>query len=200
VTFTAKTEGMRVVEGLGAVRLRPGLYVKGATPEERMHQLVLLAVHDAARGATAVATTLHAGSAVAIVDDGPGLPVAAVGGSARRPQLDYLFMTLPHGPAERARPAGPILNALSERLLVRTVSEGVDHRAVFSRGAYLTLLQELGPSEKVGSRVVFRPDPQIFGDEPIDPGQVARLFAGLPSSHPEVEFALRFSDDEPDWY
>jgi DNA gyrase subunit B len=194
--FTAKTEGMRIVDGLGAIRLRPALYAG----DDPIHRLVWMAATDAARGARTVETTLHPKSCVTIVDDGPGLPVGAVGGTARRPQLDYVFMTITHGPAERPRPNAAVLNALTEQLLVRTVTDGVDHRAVFCRGTYVTLLAELGPSIRRGTRIVFKPDAEIFGDQEIDPGQVARLFAGLPSSHPDVAFALRFSDDDPDWY
>jgi len=183
---------LTALEGLDAVRKRPGMYI-GATDERGLlhcvAELIDNAVDEAIAGhARRITVRLNADGSVGVDDDGRGIPVDTVPGS-RISGVEFVMTRLHAGAKFGGRSYGAsgglhgvgasVVNALAARLDVDVDREGRTHRVSFRRGvagvfegegpqAPFTRSAGLRPSGRVGrnrtgTRIRFWPDPQIFG-------------------------------------
>ena len=171
-----------VLEGLQAVRQRPAMYI-GGTGASGLHHLVYEVVDNAVDEALAgycgsILVRLNADGSCTVVDDGRGIPTGPM--SDDNPKLDgkpalEIVMTVLHAGGKFDRSsyqlsAGlhgvgvSVVNALSEWLEVEVYRDGSIYSMRFERGETVRPLQTIGQSKKRGTRVEFKPDPEIFPD------------------------------------
>jgi DNA gyrase subunit B len=172
-------QDITVLEGLEAVRLRPGMYI-GSTGERGLHHLVYEVVDNSVDEALAgfcdkVSVTIGADNAVTVVDDGRGIPVALMEKEGR-PALEVVLTTLhsggKFGDGDGYKVSGglhgvgvSVVNALSERLVVEVRRDGHLWTQTYSRGepqGPITKGRALRKGESTGTTITFLPDAEIF--------------------------------------
>jgi DNA gyrase subunit B len=172
-SYTA--EDITVLEGLEAVRRRPGMYI-GSTGARGLHHLVNEVVDNAVDEAmagycTRIDITLTADGGIRVVDDGRGIPVDEHP-VEHRPALEVVMTTLhaggKFGGDSYAVSGGlhgvgvSVVNALSKRLDVEVVRDGRRYRQSYERGVPTGPLEVVGKARGHGSTVAFWPDPDVF--------------------------------------
>lgn len=174
-TYTATD--IEVLEGLEPVRKRPGMYIGGTEGPAGLHHLVkeILdnSVDEAMNGhATLIKVTLHAdGESVTVEDNGRGIPVD-IHPRFKKSALELILTTLHSGGKFSDRnyvSAGglhgvgsSVVNALSERLEAWVSRDGYEWHQSFSRGKALGKLEKGAKTRAHGTKIYFRPDPEIF--------------------------------------
>jgi DNA gyrase subunit B len=209
---------IEVLDGLECVRRRPGMYIGDIHDGSGLHHLVeelvhnVLAEHLAGRCHLLV-VTLHAGGALSVEDDGPGIRVEPVGrpGDAR-PWLEWVLTTLCQGRRSRNGLYGvglACVNALCEELVVEVRRGGHLYRQQYRRGRALAPLARLAPAQGSGTRLTIHPDPLIFTPSTFDVRRITEMLRPLAfldpglrvevvderrGSHREVLFARGIAD------
>jgi topoisomerase-4 subunit B len=169
---------IEVLEGLEPVRRRPGMYI-GGTDEKALHHLFAEVIDNAmdealAGHASFIEVALEANGFVTVSDNGRGIPVDPHPKFPKKSALEVIMCTLHAGgkfDSQVYETSGglhgvgvSVANALSERMEVEVAREQMLHRMVFERGKPKGKLERLGRvSNRRGTKVRFRPDPQIFG-------------------------------------
>jgi DNA gyrase subunit B/topoisomerase-4 subunit B len=184
-SYTA--ESITVLEGLEAVRRRPGMYIGGVDKTGFHHllwEIVDNAVDEAMNGhATRITVTLHAdGKTASVADNGRGIPVdkhAKTGKSA----LEVIFTTLHAGGKfdnDAYKVAGglhgvgaSVVNALSKSLVAEVKRDGKTYIQKYRRGKPLGPIEKGEPGRGSGTTVTFMPDPEVFADQTYDPALIA---------------------------
>jgi DNA gyrase subunit B len=172
-------QDITVLEGLEAVRKRPGMYI-GSTGVMGLHHLVYEVVDNSVDEALAgfcseVAVTIHPDSSVTVADDGRGIPVAVMEKEGR-PAVEVVLTVL-HSGGKFGDGGGykvsgglhgvgvSVVNALSEHLLVEIRRDGHEFSQEYSRGAPVSELRKGEPLAKgapTGTTITFLPDADIF--------------------------------------
>ncbi|MFS8664271.1 MAG: DNA gyrase subunit B [Limnochordales bacterium] len=171
-----EAEQIQVLEGLEAVRRRPGMYI-GSTDARGLHHLFVEVVDNSIDEAMAgfcdrVDVTIHSDGSLTVIDNGRGIPVS-IHPKTGRPAVETVLTTLhaggKFGDEGGYKVAGglhgvgvSVVNALSEWLEVEVRRGGHVYRQRFSRGQPVTDLEVVGETDTTGTRVTFKPDPQIF--------------------------------------
>lgn len=215
------SEQIKVLEGLEAVRKRPGMYI-GGTGSNGLHHLIWETVDNAideamAGFATVVTVSIQADGSCCVTDDGRGIPVDPI--SHEDPQLDgkpaiEVVMTRLHAGGKFGQEGSAYkvsgglhgvgvscVNALSDYLEAEVYRDGKVFMIEFERGAVVKELHEVGdiPSgsaRKTGTKVIFHPDPQIFADTDFDYNYVQNRMRELSFLNPGV--VIHLSDERVD--
>ncbi|HUD87955.1 MAG TPA: DNA topoisomerase IV subunit B [Xanthobacteraceae bacterium] len=174
--YTAKH--IEVLEGLEPVRRRPGMYI-GGTDEKALHHLFAEVIDNAMDEALAgyadwIEVEMEADGFVTVTDNGRGIPVDPHPKFPKKSALEVIMCTLHAGgkfDSEVYETSGglhgvgvSVANALSERMEVEVARGQKLYRMIFERGQPKSKLQDAGKApNRRGTKVRFRPDPQIFG-------------------------------------
>ena len=166
---------IQVLEGLEAVRKRPGMYI-GSTGPKGLHHLVYELVDNSVDEAlagfcTTVDITIHQDGSVAVTDNGRGIPVDNV--PKYRKSGVEVALTILHAGGKFGgsgyKVSGglhgvgvSVVNALSSRLEIEVKRDGKVWEMAFERGKPLGSLAPTGKSKSTGTRVTFWPDPEVF--------------------------------------
>jgi len=181
VTQEYGAEQIQVLEGLEAVRKRPGMYI-GSTSSSGLHHLVYEIVDNAIDEALAgyckhITVTINPGNSVTVTDDGRGIPVD-IQPQTGRPALEVVYTVLHAGgkfggggykvSGGLHGVGASVVNALSEWLQVRVFKNGNIYQMKFSRGHILQEMEIVGQTTKTGTEVTFQPDPEMFDTTEYD--------------------------------
>ncbi|MGV9269539.1 ATP-binding protein [Kitasatospora sp. NPDC003701] len=190
-----------VLEGLEAVRKRPGMYI-GSVGERGLHQLVFevaeRALDDILAGtASRVGITLTADGGVRVADDGMGLPVEQAGHNDR-PSLETRLAVLGCGrPVDRRSLFGgycgvglAAVNALSSRLTAEVRRDGARWVLEYERGVAVAPAARTGPAGGSGTAITFRPDAEIFETSAFSFDPLAERFRELAFLNRDLDIAL----------
>lgn len=173
---------IQILEGLEAVRKRPGMYI-GTTASRGLHHLVYEIVDNAVDEALAgycntIDVTINEGNSVTVIDNGRGIPVG-INQKAGIPAVEVVFTILHAGgkfggggykvSGGLHGVGASVVNALSEWLEVEICQEGKVYMQRYERGKVCYPLKEIGtcPMEKTGSKITFLPDKKIFTETTV---------------------------------
>ena len=172
-----------ILEGLEAVRMRPGMYI-GSTSSRGLHHLVYEIVDNAVDEAlagfcTEIQVTINPDNSITVVDNGRGIPVG-INHKAGIPAVEVVFTILHAGgkfggggykvSGGLHGVGASVVNALSEWLEVTICREGKKYQQRYERGHTMYPLKEIGvcDSEETGTKVTFLPDKEIFEETVYD--------------------------------
>ena len=175
VTQEYGAEQIQVLEGLEAVRKRPGMYI-GSTSSSGLHHLVYEIVDNAIDEALAgyckhITVTINPGNSITVTDDGRGIPVD-IQPQTGRPALEVVYTVLHAGgkfggggykvSGGLHGVGASVVNALSQWLRVRVHKNGSIYEMKFARGSITQEMKIVGKTDKTGTEVTFQPDPEMF--------------------------------------
>ena len=171
---------IQVLEGLEAVRKRPGMYI-GSTSSSGLHHLVYEIVDNAIDEALAgycdeISVIIHEGDVITVTDNGRGIPVD-VQPQTGLPALEVVFTILHAGgkfggggykvSGGLHGVGASVVNALSEWLEVQVHKDGRIYEMKFARGKVTQSMTVVGETEKHGTVVTFKPDPEMFTETTV---------------------------------
>ena len=172
---------IQVLEGLEAVRKRPGMYI-GSTSSSGLHHLVYEIVDNAIDEALAgycdeISVTIQEGDVIRVTDNGRGIPVD-IQPQTGKPALEVVFTILHAGgkfggggykvSGGLHGVGASVVNALSEWLEVQVHKDGKIYEMKFSRGHVTQDMTVVGETDRHGTVVTFKPDPEMFEDTVYD--------------------------------
>ncbi len=172
---------IQILEGLEAVRKRPGMYI-GSTSSKGLHHLVYEIVDNSIDEALAgfcntIDVTINEDNSITVIDNGRGIPVG-INTKAGLPAVEVVFTVLHAGgkfggggykvSGGLHGVGASVVNALSEWLEVTIYQEGKVYQQRYERGKVVYSLKEVGTTDLMGTKVVFKPDKEIFEDTVYD--------------------------------
>lgn len=171
---------IQVLEGLEAVRKRPGMYI-GNTNEQGLHHLVWEIVDNAVDEALAgfcdeITIKLHKDNSITVIDNGRGIPTG-INVKTGKSTIETIFTVLHAGgkfDGSGYKVSGglhgvgsSVVNALSDFLIVEVQRDGNKFKQEFAKGDAVGALQNLGTSDETGTLVTFKPSADIFAETTI---------------------------------
>ncbi|MCI9068961.1 MAG: DNA topoisomerase IV subunit B, partial [Lachnospiraceae bacterium] len=168
---------IQVLEGLEAVRKRPGMYI-GSTSASGLHHLVYEIVDNSIDEAlagfcTEILVQINEGDTITVVDNGRGIPVD-IQAQTGKPALEVVYTVLHAGgkfggggykvSGGLHGVGASVVNALSEWLEVQVHKNGEIYEMRFSRGQITQEMKVVGKTDRTGTTVTFKPDPEMFED------------------------------------
>jgi len=177
ITTQYDASQIQVLEGLEAVRKRPGMYI-GSTSASGLHHLVYEIVDNAIDEALAgycrnISVAIEPGDVIRVTDDGRGIPVD-IQEQTGKPALEVVYTVLHAGgkfggggykvSGGLHGVGASVVNALSQWLEVRVHRDGKIYQMGFSRGAITQAMTVVGETDRRGTTVRFKPDGEIFED------------------------------------
>ncbi len=204
-------EAIKVLEGLEAVRKRPGMYI-GDTAERGFHHLAFEVIDNSVDEALAGAcrnidVVIHSDGSLSVTDDGRGIPVG-IHKEKGIPAVEVV-MTYLHAGGKFDHKVFKIsgglhgvgvsvVNALSRWLEVDVFTGGYHHHQRYERGKPVTKLKRLGPTKRRGTRVTFMPDEEIFGERSFKYDILASRLRELAYLTPGLRITLKDERAETD--
>ena len=194
---------IQVLEGLEAVRQRPGMYI-GSTGTKGLHHLVYEIVDNSVDEALAgycknIKITIQKDNSIKVEDDGRGMPVD------KHPKMGIPAVEVIHTVLHAGGKFGgggykvsgglhgvgaSVVNALSTRMEVEIKRNGKVYMLAFERGKTVEKLHEIGESKKTGSTTVFWPDPDIFDETEFDYSTLQHRFREMAFLNKGVNITL----------
>ncbi len=183
-------EAITVLEGLEAVRKRPGMYI-GSTGPRGLHHLVYEVVDNSVDEAmaghcTRVDVVLRPDGSCSVTDDGRGIPVSAMADQDGKSALEVVLTVLHAGGkfgGEGYKVSGglhgvgvSVVNALSETLIAEVRRDGAMWTQTYHRGAPEGPIEKVADADTSGTRIMFTPDPEIFEELGFDYETLANRF------------------------
>ena len=176
---------IRVLEGLEAVRMRPGMYI-GSTSQRGLHHCVYEIVDNSIDESLAgyckhIKVTINKDESVTVEDDGRGIPVAI------KPETGKSALEIVHTVLHAGGKFGDggykvsgglhgvgasVVNALSEKMVVEVSREGYVHRQEYMRGEPTGPVEKVRETDKTGTKSTFWPDPEIFKETTVMDAEV----------------------------
>ncbi len=168
---------IQVLEGLEAVRKRPGMYI-GSTSTSGLHHLVYEIVDNAIDEALAgfctdILVQINPGNTITVTDNGRGIPVD-IQAQTGKPALEVVYTVLHAGgkfggggykvSGGLHGVGASVVNALSEWLTVQVHRDGHVYEMKFARGQVTQAMTVVGETDHTGTTVTFKPDPEMFED------------------------------------
>ena len=181
VTAEYDASQIQVLEGLEAVRKRPGMYI-GSTSSSGLHHLVYEIVDNSIDEALAgyctdISVTINPGNTITVTDNGRGIPVD-IQEQTGKSALEVVFTVLHAGgkfggggykvSGGLHGVGASVVNALSEWLEVQVHKGGKIYEMKFARGAITSPITVIGSTDRTGTTVTFKPDPEMFDDTVYD--------------------------------
>jgi len=172
---------IQVLEGLEAVRKRPGMYI-GSTSSSGLHHLVYEIVDNSIDEAlagycTEINVTIDEGDIITVEDNGRGIPVD-IQQQTGKPALEVVFTVLHAGgkfggggykvSGGLHGVGASVVNALSEWVVAEVCKDGKIHQMKFARGHVTQEMTIVGETDKRGTKVIFKPDPEMFDETVYD--------------------------------
>lgn len=172
---------IQILEGLEAVRKRPGMYI-GSTSTRGLHHLVYEIVDNSVDEALAgycneIQVTIREDNSIKVIDNGRGIPIG-INHKAGLPAVEVVFTVLHAGgkfggggykvSGGLHGVGASVVNALSEWLEVTIHQNGKMYRQRYERGKVIYPLKEVGKTEQNGTEVIFLPDKEIFEETVFD--------------------------------
>ena len=208
-------QDITVLEGLEAVRKRPGMYIGDTDDGSGLHHMVYEVVDNAIDEAlagycTRILVRLRSDGGVQVADNGRGIPVTPIPRNKdRRPAVEVVLTTLHAGGKFDGKSYAvsgglhgvgvSVVNALSERLEVEVARDGATWSQVYERGKSLGKLKKGTSTKKTGTVVTFWADPEIFEETEYKRDILAERLQELSFLTRGVEIALVDERETPEW-